>query len=52
MGQFTIHIEKLVSLGEVMVYKYGGMWECMDHERDVIHLNKIWNEENPFWKVW
>ena len=45
-------IEKLVGLGEVMVYRYEGMWECMDHERDVVHLNKIWNEENPFWKVW
>jgi glucose-1-phosphate cytidylyltransferase len=45
-------LEKLVSLGEVMVYKYEGMWECMDHERDVVHLNKIWNEGTPFWKKW
>jgi len=45
-------ISELTKAGEVMVYKHNGQWECMDHERDVIHLNKLWNEENAFWKVW
>lgn len=45
-------IGKLVAKGEVMVYKHNGNWECMDHERDVIHLNKLWNENKAFWKVW
>jgi len=35
-----------------MVYKYEGNWECMDHERDVDHLNKLWNTNKAFWKVW
>ena len=45
-------LEKLAGMGEVMVYKHDGNWECMDHERDVAHLNKLWNENKAFWKVW
>ena len=45
-------LEKLATEGEVMVYKHDGLWECMDHERDVLHLNKLWSENNAFWKVW
>tara|TARA_B100001250_G_scaffold32052_1_gene26225 strand:+ start:16081 stop:16869 length:789 start_codon:yes stop_codon:yes gene_type:complete len=45
-------LEKLTKLGEVMVYKHDGKWECMDHERDVIRLNNLWNNNNAFWKVW
>ena len=45
-------LEKLVEEQEVMVYKHNGSWECMDHERDVKHLNKVWNNSNAFWKVW
>ena len=45
-------LEKLTRAGEVMVYKHPGNWECMDHERDVVYLNKLWNEGNAFWKVW
>ena len=35
-----------------MVYKHKGNWECMDNERDVEHLNKVWREGRAFWKVW
>ena len=45
-------LEKLTNSGEVMVYKNAVQWECMDHERDVVHLNKLWNENKAFWKVW
>lgn len=45
-------LEKLTKEGEVMVYKHTGNWECMDHERDVVHLNKLWHEKKAFWKVW
>ena len=43
-------LEKLAKNGEVMVYKHEGNWECMDHERDVSHLNQLWNDEKAFWK--
>ena len=45
-------LEKLAAEGEVMVYKHEGSWECMDHERDVLHLNTLWNEKMAFWKNW
>ena len=45
-------LEKLVGLGEVMVYKHAGKWECMDHERDVAYLNKLWVNGSAFWKKW
>ena len=45
-------LEVLAKEGEVMVYKHLGNWECMDHERDVAHLNQTWDENRAFWKIW
>ena len=45
-------LEELSERGEVKVYRHKGNWECMDHERDVIHLNELWNNNKAFWKVW
>jgi glucose-1-phosphate cytidylyltransferase len=45
-------LEKLTEQGEVMVYKHEGRWECLDHERDLLYLNSLWNSTNAFWKVW
>jgi len=45
-------LEKLANQGEVMVYKHDGQWECMDHERDVVHLNSLWKNNKAFWKIW
>ena len=45
-------LEKLAKQGEVMVFKNKGEWECMDHERDIVHLNTLWEKEEAFWKVW
>lgn len=44
--------EKLVPLGEVMVYEHLKNWECVDTERDLNHLNKLWSEGKAFWKTW
>lgn len=45
-------IEELTDKGEVMVYNHRENWECMDTERDVEHLNKLWASNRAFWKVW
>ena len=45
-------LEVLAKKNEVMVYKHEGQWECMDHERDVQHLNQLWNDGKAFWKKW
>jgi glucose-1-phosphate cytidylyltransferase len=42
--------EKLAEQGEVMVYKHESEWECVDTERDLKHLNKVWAEDKAFWK--
>ncbi len=42
----------LAKMGEMMVYKHEGSWECMDHERDVTHLNFLWNTGQAFWNIW
>lgn len=44
--------EELSKQGSVMVYKHEGSWECMDTERDVTHLNKLYEANKAFWKVW
>lgn len=43
---------KLASLGQIMVYKHLKNWECIDTERDLQYLNKIWDDNKAFWKVW
>ena len=45
-------LEMLAKEGKIMVYKHSGKWECMDHERDVEHLNYLWNTNQAFWKLW
>lgn len=45
-------LERLAGDGQVMVYRHEGNWECMDHERDVVYLNQLWNDNKAFWKVW
>ena len=45
-------LEEIARNGDVMVYKHNGNWECMDHGRDVAHLNKLWKNDQAFWKKW
>ena len=42
-------LEKLALEKEVMVYKHKGNWACMDHERDFVRLNDLWNNNKSFW---
>jgi glucose-1-phosphate cytidylyltransferase len=45
-------LEDLAKQGEIMVYEHHGFWECVDTERDLKHLNKLWNHNNAKWKLW
>jgi glucose-1-phosphate cytidylyltransferase len=45
-------LETLAKKGEVMVYEHNGFWECVDTERDLNHLNKLWNQGKASWKLW
>jgi glucose-1-phosphate cytidylyltransferase len=45
-------LERIAAAGELMVYRHKGFWGCMDTQRDVEYLNKLWSENNAGWKVW
>jgi len=45
-------LEQLAHDGELMVYKHQGSWACMDTLRDMEYLNKLWDENKAFWKIW
>ncbi len=45
-------LEQLAKDDQLMVYEHVSQWECMDTLRDVQHLNKLWQENKAFWKVW
>jgi glucose-1-phosphate cytidylyltransferase len=45
-------LEDLARQGEVMIYEHRGFWECVDTERDLNYLNKLWNENKASWKLW
>ena len=45
-------LEEIAREGKLGVYKHPGMWECMDTVRDMNYLNRLWNENKAFWKVW
>jgi len=44
--------EKLAAEREIAVYRHPGQWACMDHERDVAHLESLWRAGKAFWRVW
>ena len=42
----------LAAKGEMMMFDHDGRWECLDTERDLNHLNKLWTDSLAFWKSW
>lgn len=38
--------------GQLSVYVHEGFWHPMDTYRDYLHLNALWRQERPPWKVW
>lgn len=45
-------LDELSKSKQLMVYEHKKQWLCMDTLRDMEHLNKLWQEGKPFWKVW
>ena len=35
-----------------MVYKHFGDWMSMDTLRDMQYLQKLWQSNKAFWKIW
>jgi glucose-1-phosphate cytidylyltransferase len=45
-------LEEIAKNGQLMVYKHGGFWACMDTLRDMEYLNKLWHNGQAKWKIW
>jgi glucose-1-phosphate cytidylyltransferase len=45
-------LEQLAREGELMVYRHEDFWACMDNQRDMDYLNRLWTEGQAPWKVW
>lgn len=45
-------LERLAREGQLSAYKHEGFWQCMDHLKDKLELEKLWNEGRAPWKVW
>ncbi|MEO1188558.1 MAG: glucose-1-phosphate cytidylyltransferase [Pseudomonadota bacterium] len=45
-------LEQLAQDGQLMAYKHGGFWQCMDTLRDKRLLEKAWAEGKASWAVW
>jgi glucose-1-phosphate cytidylyltransferase len=45
-------LERLANAGELMAYKHGGFWQCMDTLRDKDLLQDLWESGEAPWKTW
>jgi glucose-1-phosphate cytidylyltransferase len=45
-------LERLARDGQLSVYHHDGYWQCMDTQKDVQHLNQLWEKGDAPWKVW
>ncbi len=45
-------LEGLANDGELMAYMHNGFWKCMDTQRDLMELQKMWESGQAKWKVW
>jgi glucose-1-phosphate cytidylyltransferase len=45
-------MERLARDGELMAYRHGGFWQCMDNIRDKRLLESLWESGSPPWKTW
>ncbi|MCD2492284.1 glucose-1-phosphate cytidylyltransferase [Lacrimispora sp. NSJ-141] len=45
-------MEKLAANRELMCYKHGGFWQCMDTLRDKQKLDALWSAGQAPWRCW
>ncbi|MBI1911116.1 MAG: glucose-1-phosphate cytidylyltransferase [Deltaproteobacteria bacterium] len=45
-------LESLARDRQLMAYKHGGFWQCMDTLRDKQLLERLWESGNAKWKIW
>ena len=45
-------LERLAQDGQLVAYRHGDFWRCMDTLRDVRLLESLWERGDAPWKVW
>jgi glucose-1-phosphate cytidylyltransferase len=45
-------LQDLARDGQLMTYRHGGFWKCMDTLRDKQELGKMWQSGDAPWKTW
>jgi glucose-1-phosphate cytidylyltransferase len=45
-------LEKLAANRQLVAYRHGGFWQCMDTMRDMRLLESLWQSGQSPWKVW
>lgn len=43
---------KLADAGQLHAHRHDAFWQCMDNQREMELLNKLWNDGKAPWKVW
>jgi glucose-1-phosphate cytidylyltransferase len=45
-------MERLAADRQLVAYRHGGFWQCMDTLRDKVLLESLWRDGEAAWKVW
>ena len=45
-------LETLATEGRLGIYKHDGFWQCMDTQREMQLLEKMWQSGKAPWKIW
>ena len=45
-------LRNLAKDGELMAYRHGGFWQCMDTQREKMQLEELWQSGRAPWKIW
>jgi glucose-1-phosphate cytidylyltransferase len=42
----------LASEGQLAAYKHESFWQCMDTQRDMVYLQRLWDDDLAPWNTW
>jgi len=45
-------LKRLTEEGQLAVYRHEGFWQCMDNQKEVETLNRLWQSGERPWAVW
>lgn len=45
-------LETVANMQQLKAYKHNGFWQCMDTQRDKMHLEELWASGKAPWKMW